>query len=47
MKKQQKASEITEDDYKIADKDIQKLTDDYIKEIDKIIVSKEKELTDI
>ena len=36
MKKQQKASEITEDDYKIADKDIQKLTDDYIKEIDKI-----------
>ncbi|MCR5336869.1 MAG: ribosome recycling factor, partial [Synergistes sp.] len=47
MKKQQKASEITEDDYKIADKDIQKLTDDYIKEIDKIIASKEKELTDI
>ena len=47
MKKQQKASEITEDDYKIADKDIQKLTDDYIKEIDKIIAFKEKELTDI
>ena len=34
FKKQQKASEITEDDYKIAEKDIQKLTDDYIKEID-------------
>ena len=36
FKKQQKASEITEDDYKIAEKDIQKLTDDFIKELDKI-----------
>ena len=44
MKKQQKASEITEDDYKKAEKDIQKLTDDYTKEIDKIIEKKEKEL---
>ena len=47
MKKQQKASEITEDDYKIAEKDIQKLTDDYIKEIDKITENKDKELTEI
>ena len=47
FKKQQKASEITEDDYKIAEKDIQKLTDDYIKEIDKICEKKEKELTEI
>ena len=47
FKKQQKASEITEDDYKIAEKDMQKLTDDYIKEIDKIIANKEKELTEI
>ena len=47
FKKQQKASEITEDDYKIAEKDIQKLTDDYIKEIDKITEKKEKELTEI
>ena len=47
FKKQQKASEITEDDYKIAEKDIQKLTDDYIKEIDKITAKKEKELTEI
>ena len=47
MKKQQKASEITEDDYKIAEKDIQKLTDDFIKEIDKICDKKEKELTEI
>ncbi len=47
FKKQQKASEMTEDDYKIAEKDIQKLTDDYIKDIDKIIEKKEKELTEI
>ena len=39
FKKQQKASEITEDDYKNAEKDIQKLTDDYAKEIDKIIAA--------
>ena len=47
FKKMQKASEMTEDDYKIAEKDMQKLTDDYIKEIDKIIAKKEKELTEI
>ena len=47
FKKQQKSSEITEDDYKIAEKDIQKLTDDFIKEIDKISEKKEKELIEI
>ena len=47
FKKMQKASDITEDDYKIAEKDIQKLTDDFIKEIDKISEKKEKELTSI
>ena len=47
FKKQQKASEITEDDYKIAEKDIQKLTDDNIKELDGICAKKEKELTEI
>ena len=47
FKKQQKASEITEDDYKNTEKDIQKLTDDYIKEIDGIMSKKEKELKEI
>lgn len=47
LKKQQKASEITEDDYKVAEKDVQKLTDDFTKEVDKIIEKKEKELTEI
>ena len=44
FKKQQKASEITEDDYKIAEKDLQKLTDDYCKELDAMLEKKEKEL---
>ena len=44
FKKQQKASEMTEDDYKIAEKDIQKLTDDMCKEIDELLAKKEKEL---
>ena len=47
FKKQQKASEITEDDYKTIEKDIQKLTDDYIKEVDVITDKKEKELFEI
>ena len=47
FKKMQKASEITEDDYKITEKDLQKLTDDFTKEIDKIADAKEKELTQI
>ena len=47
FKKQQKASEITEDDYKNVEKDIQKLTDDAIKNIDAIVDKKEKELFEI
>lgn len=44
FKAQKKASEITEDDMKMAEKDLQKMTDDWIKEIDKITEAKEKEL---
>ena len=47
FKKQQKASEITEDDYKNIEKDVQKLTDDFTKEIDKILEKKEKELKEL
>ena len=47
FKKQQKKSEITEDDYKNIEKDIQKLTDDYIKTVDKLTDKKEKELFEI
>ena len=47
FKKQQKASEITEDDYKNIEKDMQKCTDDYIKKIDELCAKKEKELSEI
>ena len=47
FKKQQKASEITEDDYKGIEKDIQKLTDDYIKKVEALSEKKEKELFEI
>ena len=45
--KQKTAYEMTEDDFKIAEKDLQKLTDDWIKEIDKVAEKKEKELFEI
>jgi len=44
FKKKQKASEITEDDLKVAEKDLQKLTDDMCKEVDALLEKKEKEL---
>lgn len=44
FKDMKKKSEITEDDLKIIEKDMQKLTDDYTKEIDNIAAMKEKEL---
>jgi len=47
FKKMQKASEITEDELKIAEKDLQKLTDDSCKEIDSLLASKEKELMSV
>ena len=47
FKKSQKKSEITEDDLKDLEKDLQKLTDDYIKEVDKLTEKKEKELFEI
>lgn len=46
-KKAQKNSEITEDELKVMLEKIQKLTDDYIKEVDQIVDKKEKELMSI
>lgn len=46
-KKQQKNSEITEDDLRSAEKYIQDLTDKSIKELDKIAGDKEKELLEV
>lgn len=44
IKAKKKANEITEDDVKDADKNIQKLTDKFIEEIDKIGQAKDKEI---
>ena len=47
FKTQKKNGDMTEDDVKVAEKDLQKITDDWIKEIDKIADKKEKELFEI
>ncbi|MBQ6711904.1 MAG: ribosome recycling factor [Clostridia bacterium] len=47
FKKAQKASEITEDDLKSLEKDMQDLTDKYVKEVDVESGKKEKELMEL
>ena len=47
IKKAEKSKEITEDDRKSNEEEIQKLTDKYIEEIDKITKAKEIELMEI
>ena len=44
LKKQEKASEITEDDLKDLTKDVQDITDSYVKKIDEVYKVKEKEV---
>lgn len=44
FKKQEKSHEITEDDLKGIETDIQKLTDKYIAEVEKMVAEKEKEI---
>lgn len=44
LKKQEKASEITEDDLKKLTKEVQDVTDKYIKKIDEVYKVKEKEV---
>ena len=44
FKTMKKNGELTEDDVKIAEKEIQKMTDDMCKEVDKLLAAKEKEL---
>ena len=47
FKAQKKAGELTEDDQKKAEKDIQDLTDKHVKKIDEMCAKKEKELMEI
>ncbi|MDN0033256.1 ribosome recycling factor [Oscillibacter ruminantium] len=44
FKKAEKATDITEDDLKQAEKDLQKMTDDSCKKLEEMLASKEKEL---
>lgn len=47
IKKQKKNGDITEDDQKLMEEDAQKATDASIKDIDKIIADKEKEIMEV
>ena len=47
IKKAEKKSEITQDDQKEAEKELQELTDKYIKKVDEQCAKKEKELMEI
>ncbi len=46
-KAMKKKSEITEDDLKIVEKDVQELVDKYVKEADKVAAAKEKEILEV
>jgi len=47
FKKKQKDSEVTEDELKVAEDEIQKLTDKYVDEIDSLLEKKENEVMSV
>ena len=47
VKKQEKASEITEDDLAVAEKKIQEATDEATKELDELAAAKDKEIMEV
>lgn len=47
LKKQQKDGELTEDELKKAQDELQKITDKYIQQIDDLVAAKEKELMEV
>jgi ribosome recycling factor len=47
LKKQEKAGELTEDDLKKSLEEVQKKTDKTMKDIDQIVVDKEKEIMEV
>ena len=47
FKSMKKSSDITEDDLKLLEEDVQKLTDKYCKDIDAAVKAKEKEILEI
>jgi ribosome recycling factor len=47
LKKLEKDKEISEDDLKRGEKEIQDMTDGYVKKVDEIVAAKEKEVMEI
>lgn len=47
LKKMEKNKELTEDELKEAEKEVQKITDDHIAKVDEIIKHKEKEIMEV
>ena len=47
LKKLQKSAELTEDDLKDEEKELQELTDKFVKEIDQVAAAKDKEIMEI
>ncbi len=47
FRKMQKDSEITEDELKLAEEEVQKITDKFVEEVDVILANKEKEVMSI
>ncbi|MGI6188170.1 MAG: ribosome recycling factor [Caldicoprobacteraceae bacterium] len=47
LRKMQKNSEITEDDLRTEENNVQKLTDDFIKKVDEVIKDKENEIMEV
>ena len=47
VKEQKKNNELTEDEVKSSEEEIQKITDKFVEEIDKIVAAKEKEVMQI
>lgn len=47
LKRKEKAGEMTEDEHRKAQDDMQKLTDKYIEEVEKVLAAKEKEIMEV
>lgn len=47
LKQMEKDKEISEDELKRGEKDVQELTDDFVRKIDEIVAAKEKEIMEI
>ena len=47
LKKSEKAKEITEDDLKTAEQEVQKMTDLFIKKVDEMLAAKERDIMEV